>query len=917
MRNLVTRTAFVLLVLAAAVPAFADSPATAPGGGKPVVVLDAASVWRVYGVMKPPVIEPNGGGAPQPFLAAQPWINWESPEPPVGWTRPDFDDQAWLAGPATVPLATPYLSRICLRATFTVSDPRKASPLNLDLCYHGGAIVYVNGQEVARGSLPAGPLAPGAMAEGYGRDAYVTDKDEMVPGGWMTERFPRQVTLRKRLLKGIAVPAKHLRAGANVVAVEIIRSPYNPVIEQKRFAGKEASQAKSYGCPYQITWATCQFQDLQLISAGGEGVIAKAAPKAGFLVRNSDILDSSARESDLTSQPGLLRPVSIVAARNGAFSGKVIVGSAQAIRGLKASCGDLTSADGGTIPASAIQVRYGVAWGSDMDKAPKPYGLDILLETPPKEVAPVKNAAFAAVWVTVRVPAQAPAGQYAGRLTVDADGGPSVAVPVILKVADFALPNTQDFRTWIDMIQSPDSLALEANVPLWSEQHWGLIAKSMDLMGQAGCRIVYVPLIAHTNLGNEQSMVRWIKKGDQYEYDYSIMDRYLDTAEKHMGKPKMVVFQAWEIYLIDRDEPIPEADGEGGWNTYLRNMRLARKALRGKGAGVTMLDPATGTVELEYHGPYGDPNSKALWRPIFDALHKDLAKRGYEDAMMLGMSSDVQPGKGDVAFLKDVSGDLPWVTQSHGGSSTGIKAPNVQYSSNGLAGGGRVGYATDVWDVKFNNNPFQEHLYGWKLPYLIAQHDRFGYFNYFPPTTLRCESEFNITGSQRGMGRIGADFWHVIRDKRGQRMTLVCAQYVESQWRNLDLGAAILATSGGGPVSSIRFEGLREGVQDCEARIFIEQALSDPELKAKLGPDLAKRAGDVLDLRLQYNWTGTSGLQLYGREMEYATETSMDGMWRWHPGVAGTTWFLSSGWQGREEALFAAAAEVAKKRDGK
>jgi hypothetical protein len=908
------------LLLSTCLPLVAQTPATAGAVGKQVVVLDGASVWHIFGVMKPPVVEPNGGGAPKPFLAPQAWINWESPEPPAGWTKPDFDDRAWLAGPASAPLHSPYLSRLCLRAEFTVGDPTKAGALDLSLCYHGGAVVYVNGQEVARGNLPAASAgssqAGGSLAEGYARDAYLTDQDELVPGGWMTSNFPKQVELRKRWLKGVAVPAQLLRAGTNVLAVEIVRAPYNVVIEERRYSGKQADLTKARGCPYQITWATCQFQDAQLAATGGEGVVAKAGPKAGFQVRNSDILDPSDRESDLTAQPGVLGPISIAAARNGAFSGKVIVGSAQAIRGLKAACGDLRSASA-SIPASAVQVRCGVPWGSDMDKAPKPPGLDILLETPPKEVAPGKNGAFAAVWVTVAVPAAAPAGEYAGQLTVEAEGGKSVAVPVALKVADFALPGTQDYRTWIDMIQSPDSLALEANVPLWSERHWELIAKSMDLMGQAGCRIVYVPLMVHTNLGNEQSMVRWIKKGDAYEYDYSIVDKYLDTAEKHMGKPKMVVFQAWDIYLIDKEEPIPEADGENGWNTYLRNMRLARKALRGKGPGVTALDPATGKLDIAYPSPYADPNSKALWRAVFDALHKDLAKRGYESAMAMGLSSDVMPGKADVAFLKEVSGDLPWVTQSHGGSGTGIKAPNVQYSSNGLEGGGRVGYATDVWDVKFNNNPFKDHLYGWKLPYLIAQHDRFGYFNTFPPATLRCESEFNITGAQRGVGRIGADFWHVIRDKRGLRTALVCARYVESQWRNLDLGAALLATSGGGPVSSIRFEGLREGVQDCEARIFIEAALTDPALKAKLGPDLAQRAQDVLDLRLQYNWTGTSGLQLSGREFEYATDTGMDGMWRWHPGTAGVTWFLCSGWQGREEKLFAAAGEVAKKLEGK
>ena len=143
-------------------------------------------------------------------------------------------------------------------------------------------------------------------------------------------------------------------------------------------------------------------------------------------------------------------------------------------------------------------------------------------------------------------------------MKVEAEGEKPVQVPIELRVADWSLPDTQDFRTWVDMIQCPDTLALEYNVPLWSEKHWELIAQSFKLIGETGSRTVYVPLIAHTNLGNEQSMVRWVKKGDKYDYDFSIMERYLDVAEKNMGKPKLVIFVVWDVYMI------PASDASGG-----------------------------------------------------------------------------------------------------------------------------------------------------------------------------------------------------------------------------------------------------------------------------------------------------------------------------------------------------------------
>ena len=45
-------------------------------------------------------------------------------------------------------------------------------------------------------------------------------------------------------------------------------------------------------------------------------------------------------------------------------------------------------------------------------------------------------------------------------------------------------------------------------------------------------------------------MVRWIPKGkDQYEFDFTVMEKYLDVAEKRMGRPKIVALTVWDIYV--------------------------------------------------------------------------------------------------------------------------------------------------------------------------------------------------------------------------------------------------------------------------------------------------------------------------------------------------------------------------------
>ena len=95
----------------------------------------------------------------------------------------------------------------------------------------------------------------------------------------------------------------------------------------------------------------------------------------------------------------------------------------------------------------------------------------------------------------------------------------------------------------MEIVQSPDTLQLEYGVPAWSDKHFELIARSFRLMREVGSGVLYLPLICSTNYGNEESIVRWVKKGENdYDFDFTAMDKYLDVAEKNLGKPKIGLF---------------------------------------------------------------------------------------------------------------------------------------------------------------------------------------------------------------------------------------------------------------------------------------------------------------------------------------------------------------------------------------
>ena len=635
-----------------------------------------------------------------------------------------------------------------------------------------------------------------------------------------------------------------------------------------------------------ITWAV-----LCTAPAGADEALRLAA---------SDLVAPD--DAAATTRPAGVGTVRIAGALNGCFSGKVIAAASGPIEELKVVTSDLKNG-GSVIPAAAVRIRFGTAWDG-LTGFRRPAGLDILLDAPPPRQKAV------AIWATVKVPKDAAPGDYKGTLTVSARGSPPAEVPVELHVAAWSLPDTQDYATWIELVQSPDTLSVEYGLPLWSEKHWRMIEQSFSLIGQTGSRVVYVPLICHANLGNAESMVRWIPKagpgGGTYEFDFSVMERYLDAAEKNMGRPKIVVFNVWDVYQLGKSQAkgfLRNPLAEGDPNLHPENFPG-----HPVGPAVTVVDTAGKTL-VRSLAPFSDPNGAALWAPLFAELRKRMARRGLEKTMMLGMYSDAAPTKEEAAALKSISGGLPWVCHAH-------FAPGVR-----VRGLPEAGYRTIHENVVLTLNPAKGRTYGWKESELRAVHPRGAELGPMLPSAARCLLEVQITGKQRGFGYAGGDVWWAIRDKRSQRVAPVIDRYPQSYWRNLEMRFGLLAPGADGPVASARYENVREGLEECEARIFLERALMDPASRAKLGEELAARAQALLDERQHALWKEKGltdeEIRSVGSTVSWWRDLKFDGQTFGSRGLAGYQWFQSSGWQDRTRKLFDLASEAQRKLSAK
>ncbi|HUW57204.1 MAG TPA: glycoside hydrolase domain-containing protein [Planctomycetota bacterium] len=899
----------------------------------PVPVLDTASFWRYHYHFRMPVVRTAGGIRPIPLPVhadawrkagleqKMTWMEHDTPLPSADWASPDFDDSAWARFPGVIVAGlsenadrkSPYLALVCLRGKFQVTDPARAGGMTLSVSYRGGAVVYLNGVEIARGHLPK-----------LNREARVGKPPVAHAFHTLAEDY-RKDEPRTRTLADVPVPARLLRRGTNVLAVEIHRAPFAETDEFK--------VATDWTRTFYMGPATCGIERIRLSSppAAASAVTPNVARPPGLQVWNSDLV---AADFDLDygdpSEP--LRPIRIVGTPGGVFSGKVVVGSTEAIKGLRGEVSALAAVKGGgRIPASALTVRYalpgivtpvGLSWvvmppgpaghevGADSRYLAAVTRFDALAEVPPEEIPvrvrqphtvrgrllnldspgiPLVFGAVVPVWVTAHVPADAPAGDYRGTLTLRMTGAAPVTLPVELTLSDWPLPHPHRFRTFVEIVQSPESVALQYDVPLWSDAHFTLMEKSLKLLGDVGNKTVYIPLVTETNLGNAESMVRWIKRPDgSYTHDFRIMERYLDLVEKCQGKPLVVCFHVWDPFLGHvgrRDETL--------WTG--QTARDARRAYMGRGVKVSVLDPATGKVEDLELPPYRDPKSKTLWKPLLEEVRRRMKRRGLEDVMMLGLPCDWIPDKETVTHFAELLPGVPWTCHAHG-YRRDLHGVPVGFRAHVYSQGG-----DDVVD------PTVRRLHGWRLTELKARFPR-DIRDSFHLTLWRVMGEVNIASNFRGVARRGGDFWPVLKDSRGRKVGTLAGRYPKSTWGTIDVATCLLSPGREGAIATARFEMLREGLQECEARIFIEQALTDDGLREKLGRDLVARSQLILDERTRSVLRGLSSFMQSGGATHHAAYT---GGRRAPAGMIGHQWFVGSGWQQRSQDLYAAAADVA------
>ena len=788
----------------------------------------------------------------------------KGPPAPEGWTGPEFDDSDWprASGPF-FGRGTPHqLGVLRLRGKFAVSDPARVRRLRLKLGFRGGVVAYLNGREVARSHLPDGPIGVDTPGAAYDKRAWVDSKGKPIPYPYDIAKrvragekdLARRVATRTRHAGPLELPVGLLRKGTNVLALEVHRSPYLPL------AAKWFARYRS-GAP----WVPAGVTEV-LLEAVGEGIKPNVDRPQGLQVWNVDVHDRL-RSDDYGDPNEPLHPIRIVGAVNGSFSGVVAIGSTRPLRKVRASVGDLVGPGGATIPASEVDVWYVLPGKINRFHSYYPnVAYDALSPTPPAEVTPAAvkpdsrarralhlppapvPAALLPIWVKVHVPDGTRPGTYAGKLTIVGQGLGPVVVPLRLEVAPWRVPEPRRFRTYVGMYQSPTSLALKYGVKMWSDRHWELMDRSFALLEQVGNNLVNVPVVEQTQFGNDEGMVRWVRRPEGgFEYDLSILDRYLRLVKKHLGVPRFVVLHVWH---------------SGGWKTRPVDQKNT----------VTVVDPRSGRTEHMQVPTFGTPESRAFWAPALRAVRERLARYGMDKSMCLGILSDGTAAPEVFAEFAAIAPGVGWMRGAH--SQTWATQPVL------LRGGGRVVlwefvYGLTIADPAEKVHTIWNHT-GPGVAFLRSD------FDHASPLRFRTATARALLSRTRGIGRLCLDYFLMTQGKR--RHCVLFNRYPHSTVGQRQPTIYHLAWAGPeGPAPTVRFELFREGLQETEALIRVAEA--EAIRREALGADLARRCREVVLEQVNFD-----------RVVH-------------HVGGAGE-WFYT-GWQGRSRRLFEAAAAVA------
>ena len=377
------------------------------------------------------------------------------------------------------------------------------------------------------------------------------------------------------------------------------------------------------------------------------------------------------------------------------------------------------------------------------------------------------------LWLTIHIPPDAEAGTYRGHFVLNRANDSIVQFEMEINVQNHLLPPPESWSFHLDLWQNPFAVARYHDLPLWSEEHWKAMEELLQLLAKTGQKCITTSIIQEPWGGQTydpfESMIGWIRNSSgKWDYDYSIFDQYVELA-MDCGIDRQI-----NCYAM-----VP-------WGNRVRYFD----------------EDSSGFVQVEVIP--GTPEYEALWKPFLYDFRAHLAEMEWLEKTTLAL---------DERGLQDMQALIEFLNRT---------VPEFKIT---MAGHYFEEINDHIYDFSYNwrhisretpSTIMERRSKGQITTFYVACGiPRPNTFTFSPPAEATWIGWYAAANGFDGFLRWAYNSW--VKDP-----------LMDTRFRTWPAGDTYLVYPG--PRSSIRFERLREGIQDHEKiRILMEPVWQYPE----------------------------------------------------------------------------------------
>lgn len=395
------------------------------------------------------------------------------------------------------------------------------------------------------------------------------------------------------------------------------------------------------------------------------------------------------------------------------------------------------------------------------------------------------------VWLSINVPFDAHPGTYKSKVKVLIDKEVSKELDFELKVSAYQLPAPSDWKFHLDLWQNPYAVARVTGVEPWSEQHWEALHPVMKMLADAGQKVITTTINKRPWNGQTEdafdSMIAWVKKPDgSWKYDYTVFDNWVQFM-MGLGVDKQINCYSmvpWGNFVFYYDEELKE--------------------------------------EVRVAVAPGTPEYAEIWVPFLTDFILHLEVKGWKEITRIAM--DERNPEEMKAMLAILNKSAPGIGVSFADNHQSYKLYPGQLYDLSVAHGTPV----DKGDIGGRRNE------GFVTSWYVCCTDSFpNVFTFSEPAEATFIGWYTMAAGFDGFLRWAYNSW-------------VKEPLLDSRFRKWPAGDTYIVYPNGR--SSIRFERLREGIQDAEKIRILRE-----ELKASDTAESKKKLQDLDTLLARFN----------------------------------------------------------------